>query len=338
MNKIEMTFDKLTKNKNIHECVAYIESSKGDVLLDKGYGNKNSDSAIVLASVTKLYTTACILALDNTKKLSLDDKIAKYLDEDTLRGLHVYKGKEYSFELTISDLLFQVSGLPDYFLESKTNMYKRVINEDFAHHFDDYITWTKQLKPHFKPRKKSKAYYADINFDLLGKIVENICDTDLEKVYNKYIYTPLNLTNTYLAYAKDRPIPSIIYKDERLKRDKLIACFGASGGVISTSKELLRFIKGFFGGELFCKSIFNQISAHNNLQLSFGPIRYAGGYMQIKAGIPFGRKIELLGHSGSTGSFAYYLPEKNAYIAGDVNQFVSPALGVRFAMRLAFSI
>ena len=60
--------------------------------------------------------------------------------------------------------------------------------------------------------------------------------------------------------------------------------------------------------------------------------------MQIKAGMPLGRKIELLGHSGSTGSFAYYLPEKNSYMAGDVNQFAKPALGVRFAMRLAFNI
>ena len=338
MNKLEIVFDKLTRNKNIHECVLYIENSKGDILLDKSYGNKNSESQIVLASITKLYTTACILALYDAKKLSLDDKIAKYLSKDILTGLHVYKGKEYSFELTISDLLFQVSGLPDYFLEGKANIYKRSINEDFAYDFDDYVTFTKQLKPHFKPRGKSKAHYADINFDLLGKILENICDTDLEKVYDKYIYTPLNLKNTYLAYAKDMPVPPIIYKEKRLKRDKLTASFGASGGAISTPKELLVFIKGFFDGKLFCRSIFNQLSDHKKLQLSYGPIHYAGGYMRIKVGTPLGRKIELLGHSGSTGSFAYYLPEKNVYIVGDVNQFSNPALGVRSTIRLAFNI
>ena len=66
-----------------------------------------------MASITKLFTTTCILAMQDQGKLSLDAKIIKYFDNSVLDGLHIYKGKEYSFELTLSDLLFQVSGLPD---------------------------------------------------------------------------------------------------------------------------------------------------------------------------------------------------------------------------------
>ncbi|XMB66770.1 serine hydrolase [Mycoplasmatota bacterium zrk1] len=44
----------------------------------------------MLASITKLYTTACIMSLHKESKLSLDDKISQYLMEDILKGLHIY--------------------------------------------------------------------------------------------------------------------------------------------------------------------------------------------------------------------------------------------------------
>lgn len=66
-----------------------------------------------MASITKLFTTTCIFILKEQDRLSLDDKVTKYFHEDTLRNLHIYKDGEYSRELTLSNLLFQTSGLPD---------------------------------------------------------------------------------------------------------------------------------------------------------------------------------------------------------------------------------
>lgn len=68
-----------------------------------------------MASITKMFTTACVLKLCENEQLSLDDKLPLYFTEKQLKGLHVYKVHEYSFDLTISDLLFQTSGLPDIF-------------------------------------------------------------------------------------------------------------------------------------------------------------------------------------------------------------------------------
>ena len=64
-----------------------------------GYGGKNIDTPLLMASITKLFTTTCILILREQGKLSLDDEIAKYIEEDTLSNLHVYKGQEYSKDL-----------------------------------------------------------------------------------------------------------------------------------------------------------------------------------------------------------------------------------------------
>lgn len=65
------------------------------------------------------------------------------------------------------------------------------------------------------------------------------------------------------------------------------------------------FIESFFSGKLFKNMIFNTF---------------------MGAG-------ELVGHSGSTGSFAFYYPNQELFLVGDVNQSASP-VSVRLAMSL----
>lgn len=115
LNKCNEIIEKLCNNKKIHELIVLIENLDGSFSWDRGY-NKVKDSPMLMASITKLFTTTCILILKEQGRISFEDRLSIYLDNDLLDGIHVYKGKEYSYELTIYDLLFQVSGLPDYFL------------------------------------------------------------------------------------------------------------------------------------------------------------------------------------------------------------------------------
>ena len=110
----------------------------------------------------------------------------------------------------------------------------------------------------------------------------------------------------------------------------------ASGGGITTARELMVFLKAFWSGKLFDAAIFEKLALFNRLQLSFYPICYAGGYMRIDVGYPFMSKKELLGHSGSTGSFAFYSPAQDLFFVGDVNQAANPALPIRLVMKLAW--
>jgi CubicO group peptidase (beta-lactamase class C family) len=84
-------------------------------------GNIGLNQAYFIASTTKLFTSAIILKFHSQKILDLDDKISKYLDSTLLKGLHVYKGKEYSFDITLRQLLAHTSGLPDYFQDKGPN-------------------------------------------------------------------------------------------------------------------------------------------------------------------------------------------------------------------------
>lgn len=104
--KITKTFNRAIKSKHVHECILFIENTAGDFSYTREYGGKDIDAPLLMASITKLFTTASILKLYEQGELSLDDEIREYLDSSTLSGLHIYKGQEYSSKLTISNLLF----------------------------------------------------------------------------------------------------------------------------------------------------------------------------------------------------------------------------------------
>lgn len=337
---IERVFKSTIGSRQIHEAVLLAENTKGDFSTHHGYGGRDVDSPLIMASTTKLFTATCILALLEQGSLSLDDRVAKYFDEAVLKGLHVYKGKEYSYELTLADLLFQTSGLPDYFEEGKS-MKALTVQEDYYLDFKEMLALTKKLSPHFVPRSSNKAYYADINFDLLGEIIEKITQLPLEKVYQNFIFNPLAFTKTYLPTSDNDFVPNIYYKNKVLHRPQAVMSYRASGGCITNARELMLFIKAFFGGVLFSKDILERLSVYRKLQFSMGPIHYGGGHMRIHMGsinTLFMGKGELLGHSGSTGSFAFYYPHKDLYFVGDLNQMANPSLPIRLVMRLAMAI
>ena len=68
-----MVFDRMTASKHIHEAVLYVENSDGSFSEKYGYNGRDIDTPMICASVTKLFTTACVLELCEEGKLSLDD-------------------------------------------------------------------------------------------------------------------------------------------------------------------------------------------------------------------------------------------------------------------------
>src|SRR5690625_4504956 len=258
-----------------------------------------------------------------------------------MSNLHRYKVRDYSEDLTLSHLLFQTSGLPDITEEGVATLRKHVIHEDMQIDIDKNVTQTKQHDQHFVPGIKNRAHSADVNFDLLGNVIEIVTQSTLNESYKQFIFEPLELIHTYLPENEHDIIPEVYYHDNSLYRSDFIMSCRASGGAISTARELMTFIKAFFSGKLFNKTIFNEQNETNRLQVSMFPIRYSAGYMFIPlTGLAnlFMGKGELVGHSGSTGSLAFYYPRQDLFFVGDVNQMSNPALPVRLAMQIAISM
>ena len=330
-------FDKYIQSKRIYESVVLIEKGTGETIFSKVYGGKDIDSPIIAASITKMFTAACIFILIQQGYIKLDDNLLNFYEPAYLNGLHFYKGKDYSFDLKISDLLYQTSGLADIYEEGKNNIKKQAIISDKFLTFDKNIALTKEKEAHFPPNYKNNAYYADINYNILGDIIEKVTKCSLERVFEKYIFSKINMTKTYLPVSEKEYIPMAYYGDKQLYRPQFIMCSKASGGCITSTRDLMRFIQAFFHGELFDKKILES-KLYRKLQLSMFPIYYGSGYMRIKMGgfsTSFLGQGDLIGHSGSTGSFAFYYPSKELFFVGDFNQMKYPALPIRFVIQLA---
>ena len=332
---IEKAFNKATQLKLVHEAVLLVENTAGDFRVEKGYGGRDVHSSFYMASVAKLFVTTCIMIFKEQGKLKLNDKLSNYFEDVLLKGLHIFRGKEYSYDLTIFDLLTHTSGLPEWY-EGK--IFKRVLKEDFEFPFEKQLDVVKKSKAKFAPGGK-KASYSDMNFNLLGKIIEKISGRDVGEVYQEYIFNPLELNKTSFI-TDESSITPIWVKDKPILRPKFLLTNGEQS-VMTTANELMVFLKAFFSGKLFDAKVFEELSVYTRFMFPMFSMHGGGGYWKIPLG-GFGNFFmgegELLGHSGSTGSFAFYYPCRDLYFVGDFNQAESPALAIRFVMRLAAKV
>ncbi len=302
-------------------------------------GNLSTEQPYFIASTTKLFTTALILQLKSEGELSFDDKISQYLDPSIINGLHIYKGIDYSEILTIKHLLAHTSGLPDYFQDKGANG-KSLETEitsgnDHFWTFEQAIEKTKKIKPLFAPDTKGKAHYSDANFQLLGKIIEIITQQSYSENCQKRIIEPLGLTKTYLYQdPADKTPKAFYYKSQELNIPKAMTSFGADGGMVSTSADMLIFIEAFFTGKLFPKTYINDLKVWNKI---FSPLQSGIGIHLFKLPAFLGMP-ELIGHSGLSGALAYYDEKNEIYVVGTVNQVAYPAQSFTLATKLIQSL
>jgi len=341
MNKnieiLQSILNKSVDNKNVFGTSFCIQH-KTDLWCGAS-GNLNTDSRYFIASTTKLYITAVILHLKSKGVLDLDDKISKYLDTAVLKGLHMLNGKDYSPEISIKNLLAHTSGIPDYFQqknkEGKSFESELVKGNDQSWTFEQVLDYSKQLKPLFVPDAKGKAHYSDTNFQLLGKIIENITHKSITENYEELIFNPLELSRTYLYTDIQDQRPKILYyKSKELFIPKAMASFGPDGGIVSTSNELMIFLTAFFNGTFFPKSYIESLKTWNSI---FYPMQSGVGIHRFKLPWifnPTGAIPELFGHSGLSGTLAYHSPERDLYVTGTVNQVAHPGTSFRLAIKL----
>lgn len=341
MNKkieiLQYILNKSVDNKNVFGT-SFCIKHKTDLWCGAS-GNMNTDDPYFIASTTKLYVTAIILHLKSKGVLDLDDKISKYLDSPVLKGLHTLNGKDYSSEISIKNLLAHTSGIPDYFQqknkEGKSFESELIRGNDQFWTFEQVVDYSKQLKPLFVPDAKGKAHYSDTNFQLLGKIAENITQKSITENYEELIFNPLELSRTYLyTDIQDQKPKTLYYKSKELFIPKAMASFGPDGGIVSTSNELMIFLTAFFNGTFFPKSYIESLKTWNRI---FFPMQSGVGIHRFKLPWifnPTGTIPELLGHSGLSGTLAYHSPEKDIYITGTVNQVANPGTSFRLAIKL----
>lgn len=323
--QLQKLIDKESRKANTHSVVLGVQSADERVNFQGAAGDAVPNSPYFIASVTKMYTVALLMSLADKGKLDLDGPISAYLPGDLLDGVHVHKGREYSHRLKVYQLIHQTSGIPDYFAGSLAEDFKQ--NRDHAYNVADTLAIARRQSPAAAP-DSGKSHYSDTNYQLLGAIIEAITGHSLTDVFQTRIFDRLGLADTYLFDCNDpqsaEPLP-LYYKDMRLLLPLALTSERGAGGLVSTLADSLRFLRAYFNGEIFDSAHFKRMMHWNAL---FFPLQYGYGLMRFK--LPrwmtlFRETPELIGHSGSSGSFAFYAPREKLYLAGTFNQFDKPS-------------
>ncbi|WP_227521479.1 MULTISPECIES: serine hydrolase domain-containing protein [Bacillus] len=240
--------------KNIYGAVLCVENGDSSLSLLYGAGNLSENKPYFIASVTKLYVTTVLLLLRREGYLQLENKISEYFTDEILHELHIYKGIDYSKDITIKHLMSNTSGIPDYF--SSEAVKELVTGKDQSWGFGRVIASAKKKKPKFAPGKR--AQYSDTNYQLLGRIIETITKKEIHTVFKEFIFDELDLVETYLFEdVNDEKPATMYYKDKELHLPQYMSSIGPEGGIVSTAKESMLFLKAFFNGQFFSERIFH---------------------------------------------------------------------------------
>jgi len=290
-----------------------------------------TNTPIYIASVTKIYIAATVMALAERKLLSLDDPTAKYLPAGLLDGLDVYQGHDYSREVTIRQLVSMTSGIPDYFADrgsdGKTMFEVFIADQIRTWTVDEMINraWT-QLKPHFPPG--AGVYYSDTGYQLLGKIIEKATGQPLGWVLENYIFGPLGLQHTWLLGSAEpgavaAAAPADVYNDAQNISAARAHDVWADGGIVSTATDMITLLKALHNGQLISTASLQAMQTWRtwpDSPVPGGQYGYGLWHFNLAGPLsPLNNVLPTWGASGSTGSFLYYSQDLDLYIGGTVN-------------------
>ncbi len=341
--KIERRFRHLVRNdKKVKNAYLLVHSLKlgVDINIAEGYTDgtlANQKQANHMASVGKLFTATVIGMLHDKGLISFNDKISNYLDSTILNKLHIYKGRDYSGEITVKHLLTQTSGLNDVFFPLLKQMTQ---NPEIKMTVKEAIEWGKQnLKPVGRPGQRH--YYTDTNYYLLGIIIENITKRPFHETVHDMILEPLNMENSYInGFSKPRkknkyPPAHIYLNNINFIENKRVAQIDyAGGGIVAPLDELLIFMKALTGHKLVMPDTLNQM-IYDDIKMGFPAIGFDYGYSIWKPkAIPLlmPKKFFCWGCVGITGAFMFFHPQTETYVIGTFNDKSYTSKALRFML------
>jgi uncharacterized protein YbbC (DUF1343 family) len=306
----------------------------GQVVYRKAYGFRalepqregmTLDTVFDLASLTKVIaTTTAVMRLVEQGKVRLNDPVAKYLPE------FAQNGKE---DITVRQLLTHYSGLaPDLDLktvwEGKQTAYRMAFAE------------TPQDAP------GSKFSYSDINFIVLGALVEQVTGESLDEYAVQHIFVPLKMMRTRFVpptawrakiaptqYDENGHMLLGVVHDPTARRMGGVA---GHAGLFSTGDDLAKFAQALLNGGDGILSALSVEKMTRPEQPPSAPVLRGFGW-DIDSPFSSNRgdllPVGSFGHTGWTGTSIWIDPTTRTYIILLTNAVHPRGKGIAIALR-----
>ena len=279
----------------------------GEVLLHKGYGLADLEQGIPIqpdmvfriGSVTKQFTAAAILLLEEEGKLSVEDDLRKHLPDYPTSGRTI----------TIAQLLAHTSGIRSY-----TDMpdFGKRMREDMS--VEEIIALFRDEPLGFEPGEKYA--YNNSAYVLLGAIIEKASRKTYETYLREKIFEPLGMSQTYYG-SSSRIIPKraqgydgVNAEFENTEYLSMTLPY-AAGSLLSTVDDLAKWDRALYGTGLLSQASLDKW--WKPFSLANGESTYYGFGWSISSyeGHP------VVGHGGGINGFTCYLlrmPEDRVFV------------------------
>lgn len=339
-NKLDRIINNAVKKKYIHGAVFSVSSGDETQKWIGASGNIKTDSPYYIASINKLVISSIILSLIDKGNLSFDDTLTKFLPLNVVKGLHVYNGIDYSEDITILHMLSHTSGLPCYLADKQKNgiaaIKELIAGIDQSWPTDKVIESIKTMKPHFAPGEGNRAKYIDTNHQLLSIVIEKVLGMSIKEVFNQ-LFLDLKMFQTYVCEdLNDSSYIFPYYKNESRDISKFIT--STHTDIISTAHDQMIFIKAFINGYFYPKEKQKSLEQWKSI---FFPFKYGIGIQKFympRFLSPFKAVPDMIGHCGSTGTVAFYIPSMDLYISGSTNQQAKPSAAFQTIIQIVHTI
>ena len=286
----------------------------GQVVYRKAYGNRTIvprrepmtlDTIFDCASLTKVVaTTTALMQLWEQGKFRMADPVARYLPE------FAQNGKQ---DITIRQLLVHYSGLPE-----DLDLIKKWEGKETAYRM------AFELAPDRPPG--SAFVYSDVNFIVLGALVEKLSGQSLNEYAAQHVFAPLDMKETRflppaswlprIAPTEDenhRPLHGVVH-DPTARRMGGVA---GHAGMFSTADDLAIFAQALLDGgrgvltsPTIAKMTAPQQPATGTALRGFGWDIDSPWLTNRGELLPVGS----FGHTGFTGTSLWIDPATNTYI------------------------
>jgi uncharacterized protein YbbC (DUF1343 family)/CubicO group peptidase (beta-lactamase class C family) len=314
LTAVDSIIEKAVADGNIPGAVLLI-GHNGAVIYRKAYGERSLepkrepmtlDTIFDLASLTKVIaTTTAVMQLIEQGKVRLNDPVAKYLPE------FAQNGKD---DITVRQLLTHYSGLePDLDLktmwEGKDTAYKMAFAETPAEPPGSHFT------------------YSDINFIVLGALVERVSGETLDEYTAKHIFVPLKMLHTRFlppAMWKAKIAPTQYDENEHMlwgvvhdPTARRMGGVAGHAGLFSTADDLAKFAQTLLnGGDGILSAVMVEKMTQPE-QPPAAPVLRGFGW-DIDSPFSSNRgdllPVGSFGHTGFTGTSVWIDPTTQTYI------------------------
>ena len=287
----------------------------GKLVYRKAYGHRaleprrepmTLDTIFDMASLTKvIVTTTAVMQLVERGKVRLNDPVAKYLPQ------FAQNGKE---DITIRQLLVHFSGLaPDLDLKTPWTGKETAYQMAFAQTLEE--------------APGSEFVYSDINFIVLGALVEQVSGEPLNQYADRHIFAPLKMTHTrFLPPASWRPkiAPTQYDESEHMLRGMVhdptarrMGGVAGHAGLFSTGDDVAKFAQALLDGGDGILSPLSVEKMTTPEQPPAAPVLRGFGW-DIDSPFSSNRgdlfPIGSFGHTGFTGTSLWIDPTTQTYV------------------------